>query len=76
MNNSKIERFRVCLVARGFSQVLGKDYNVTFGPSVCLNRLRMFLAIVANDNLEFSDFDIKHAVTESYLNAEFYLPPP
>jgi hypothetical protein len=59
MKDSKIKRFKVRLVAPGFSQVLGKDYNETFALTVCLDTLHMFLAIVAKENLECSHFDIK-----------------
>jgi hypothetical protein len=74
--DSKIERFQAPLVARGFSQVLGKDYNETFAPTVRLDTLRMFLAIVAKEDLECSHFDIKNAFTESHLKEEIYLAPP
>jgi hypothetical protein len=76
MKDSKIERFKARLVARGFSQVLGKDYNETFAPTVRLDTLRIFLAIVAKEDLECSHFDIKNAFTESHLKEEIYLAPP
>jgi hypothetical protein len=74
--DSKIERFKARLVVRGFSQVLGKDYNETFAPTVHLDTLRMFLVIVAKEDLECSHFDIKNAFTESHLKEEIYLVPP
>lgn len=74
--NSRVERFKARLVARGFSQVLGKDYNETFAPTVRMDTLRLFLAIVAKEDLECSHFDIKNAFTESHLKEEIYLAPP
>lgn len=74
--DNKIERFKARLVARGFSQVLGKDYNETFAPTVRLDTLRLFLAIIAKENLECWHFDIKNAFTESHLKEEIYLAPP
>jgi thiamine phosphate synthase YjbQ (UPF0047 family) len=55
---------------------LGKDYYETFAPTVRLDILRMFLAIVANEDLDCSHFDIKNAFTESHLKEEIYLAPP
>jgi hypothetical protein len=46
-NDSKIERFTARLVAPGFSQVLSKDYNETFAPTIRLDTLHLFLAIIA-----------------------------
>jgi hypothetical protein len=76
IQHSKIERFKACLVARGFTQVLGKGYNETFAPTVRLDTLRKFLAIVAKADLECSHFDIKNAFTESHLKEDIYLAPP
>jgi hypothetical protein len=58
------------------SQVLGKDYNETFAPTLPLHTLRIFLAIVAKEDLECSHFDIKNTFTESHIKEEIYLAPP
>ena len=63
-------------MARGFSQVHGQDYSETFAPTVRMDTLRLFLAIVALENLECSQFDIKNAFTESRLKEKIYMSPP
>jgi hypothetical protein len=74
--DGSIERFKARLVARGFSQVQGKDYNQTFAPTVRMDTLRLFLAMVATEDLECSQYDIKNAFTESHLKEKIYLEPP
>jgi hypothetical protein len=71
-----IERFKARLVARGFSQVHGEDYMETFAPTVRMDTLRIFLAIVAAENLECYHFDIKNAFTESHLRERIFLSKP
>ena len=73
--DGSIERFKARLVARGFSQVRGLDYNETFAPTARMDTLRLFLAIVASEDLECYHFDIKNAFTESHLKEEIYLEP-
>ena len=63
--DGEIERFKARLVARGFSQVQGEDFNETFAPTMRIDTLRIFLAIVAAENLECRQFYIKNAFTES-----------
>ena len=70
------ERFKARLVARGFSQQHGVDYTETFAPTVRMDTLRMFLAMVAKEDLECSQYDIKNAFTESNLKEEIFLDPP
>ncbi|KAI0993939.1 hypothetical protein K3495_g14245 [Podosphaera aphanis] len=74
--NGSIERFKARFVARGFSHIEGQDYTETFAPTVRMDTLRLFIAIVAAENLEYSHFDIKNAFTESDLKEEIYLAPP
>lgn len=70
-----VERYKARLVARGFSQVHGKDYDQTFAPTVRMDTLRLFLAVVCAENLECSQYDIKNAFTESHLEEDIYLQP-
>ncbi|KAI1513419.1 RVT-2 multi-domain protein [Pyrenophora tritici-repentis] len=71
-----VERFKARLVARGFTQAHGTDYNETFAPTVRMDTLRLFMATVAAENLECFHFDIKNAFTESHLKEEIFLKQP
>jgi hypothetical protein len=55
---------------------LENDYNETFAPTVCLDTLRMFLAIVAKEDLECFHFDIKNAFIKLHLKEEIDLVLP
>ena len=58
------------MVARGFTQKYGIDYTETFAPTVRMDTLRMFFALVAKLNLECSSFNVKNAFTESHLKED------
>ncbi|KAI0995269.1 hypothetical protein K3495_g12913 [Podosphaera aphanis] len=70
------ERLKARLVARGFTQQYGVDYTETFAPTVQMATMRAFLSIVAAENLECWQFDIKNAFTESEIKETVYLKPP
>jgi hypothetical protein len=42
-----VEKYKERLVARGFTQQPGIDYNETFPPVVCMDTVRVVLAISA-----------------------------
>jgi hypothetical protein len=71
-----IERFKARLVARGFSQAYGLDYDETFALTVRIDTLRVFLAIVTFVDLECWHVDIKNAFTESELKETIFFQPP
>jgi len=48
----RIEKFKARLVAQGFSQIRGIDFEETFAPTVRRESLRIFLALVAAYDLE------------------------
>ncbi|SLM35638.1 related to retrotransposon hobase [Lasallia pustulata] len=72
----EIEQFKARLVAQGFGQQYGVDYTETFAPTVRMDTLRMFLAIVAKEDLECQQYNIKNAFTESHLKEQIFLEPP
>jgi hypothetical protein len=71
-----LERFKARLVARGFTQQYGVDYTETFAPTVRMASLRAFMAVVACEDLECRQYDIKNAFTESKLQEELWMQYP
>ena len=51
--------YKAMLVAKGFSQVEGIDYNDIFSSVVKHISIRILLAIVAVNNLELKQLDVK-----------------
>jgi len=57
----QIKRYKARLVARGFSQQYGIDYEETFTPVVRLESLQTLLAIAAIEDLEVHQMDVSTA---------------
>lgn len=65
--NSKILHYKARLIAKGFTQVEGVDYNETFTPIVKFTSIQMLLALAAQLNLEIHQLDIKTAFLNGKL---------
>ena len=61
-----VTHYRARLVAKGFSQTAGVDYEETFAPIARLDSLRLLLSLTANFDMEAHHIDIKLA----YLNGD------
>ena len=61
-----IAHFKACLVAQGFSQIDGIDYDDTYTPVAQLASSRAIIVMANHLNLELHQVDIKGA----YLNGE------
>jgi hypothetical protein len=75
MVDSTIELFKARLVARGFSQAYGPDYDETFAPTVRTDTLRLFPDIVAFEDLECWHLDIKNPFRASELKEKIFFEP-
>jgi len=68
--------YRSCLVAKGFSQVEGIDFDELFSPVVCYETVRLLLAVAALENLDIQSVDIKTAYLYGDLDEEIYIKQP
>jgi len=71
-----LDKLKARLVARGFSQMFGIDYEDTFAPTIRFDTLRLFLVLVALEDLECHQVDVNNAFTESFLKEVIYMAPP
>ncbi|KAG7591060.1 Zinc finger CCHC-type superfamily [Arabidopsis thaliana x Arabidopsis arenosa] len=69
-------RFKARLVAKGYAQKEGIDYHEIFAPVVKHVSIRVLLTIVAQEDLELEQLDVKTAFLHGELKEKIYMTPP
>ena len=69
-------RYKARLGARGFQQQEGVNYTETFSPVVSYDSLRVLLALVAQEDLEVVQFDVKIAFLYGNLEEKIHMEVP
>ena len=57
--DGSIDRYKACLVAKGFSQVEDIDYSETFSPITKMNSIHLVLSLVASQRWTVYQMDVK-----------------
>ena len=66
-------KYKVRLVAKGFPQEYGVVFDEIFSQVVKMRTLRFILGIVAADNLELIQLNVKTSFIHSDLQQEIYM---
>jgi hypothetical protein len=69
-------RHHTRLVAKGFTQIPGLDYDETFSPVARFESLRLLLALAALEDWEVHQMDVKSAFLNGVLDEEIYMEQP
>ncbi|KAK8923585.1 hypothetical protein KSP39_PZI019845 [Platanthera zijinensis] len=71
-----IDRLKARLVARGFTQKQGLDYDETFSPVEKLNTVRVLISMAAHRQWPLLQLDIKNAFLNGGLHEMVYMQQP
>jgi hypothetical protein len=74
--DGEVERYKAKLVARGFTQTFGVDYTKTFAHVAKFVSIRCILALVAIENMDIHQMDVKTAFLNGDLEEEIYMEQP
>ena len=74
--DGSVERYKARLVAQGFTQKYGTDYDETFCPVVRLESLRVLMALSVQYGLKLHQVDVTTAFLNGNLEEEVYMLQP
>jgi hypothetical protein len=74
--NGSIEKYKARIVAHGFSQKEGIDYEETFSPMARYTSIRTIIALVAKMKWKLHQMDVKIAFLNDVIKEEVYIEQP
>ncbi|GKD70021.1 retrovirus-related pol polyprotein from transposon TNT 1-94 [Tanacetum coccineum] len=75
-NQFKLIRNKSCLIAKGYSQQEGIDFEESFAPVARLEAVRMFVAYATHKNFTIYQMDVKTAFLNGPLKEEVFVSQP
>ncbi|GJW54522.1 retrovirus-related pol polyprotein from transposon TNT 1-94 [Tanacetum coccineum] len=74
--NSIVSRNKARLVAQGYNQQEGINYDETDAPIARLESIRILLAIACANDFKLYQMDVKSAFLNGFINEELYVAQP
>src|SRR5512147_1670286 len=74
--DGSINKYKCRLIAQGYTQEEGIDYNETFSPVARFSTIRLLLAIAAIKDYDILHLDIQTAFLHGHLEEDIYMKQP
>ena len=71
--DGKVETYKARLIAKGYTQKEGVEYEETFSPVAMLKSIRILLSMAASLDYKIWQMDIKTAFLNDNLDEEIYI---
>lgn len=75
-DNNNLIRHKACVVAKGFTQIPGRDYDKTYSPVARYDSLRLLIRIAAMTQQTIHQMDFNTAYLNSPLQHDVYMRAP
>jgi len=72
-HRDNIERHKVKLIAKGFTQREGIDYTKTFSPVSKKNSFRVIMTLIAHFDFKLHQIDVKMTFLNGHLEEDVYM---
>ena len=67
---------KACLVAQGYSQVEGVDFDESFASIACMESIRVLLALACQLKFKLYQMDLKTAFLNGFPKEDVYVAQP
>ncbi|PKU74822.1 Retrovirus-related Pol polyprotein from transposon TNT 1-94 [Dendrobium catenatum] len=76
LSDGTIARHKTCLVAKGFDQEHGLDYNETFSPVAKMPTIRILLVLALHQGWKIHQLDVSNAFLHGNLHHTIHMKQP
>ena len=73
--DGSVDRYKVRLVAKGFTQEYGIDYEKTFPPVARMTTVCTLISVASIRQWKILQMDVKNAFLQGDLSKEVYMQP-
>ena len=74
--DDSLKKYKARMVAKGYTQTYGVDYQETFAPVTKMNTVRILLSFAVNFDWELQQYDVKNVFLHGELEEDIYMSIP